>query len=387
VLGFKHYKQEWAKNCIMLFVAFYGFTMYNPEGFDSSRYADKLKVLHKSQLNWDTFTDSFYDEEGASLDLYQPLITYLVALYSENTHLLFAIFGLIYGYFYSRNIWLLLALNSEPQMNRYQWILIFTFACILGFWALNGLRMWTAAHIFFYGSFLYLFHDQKKGLVIAATSILVHFSFLFPVGLLAVFLIVKLPWRVLYLLFIASFFISTLNIEVFRTLLENNAPDFLLPKVNTYVGEEYIEGLSEVEEAVWYITYLSQSLTWFIVVMISIIYFSNLVTFKTNQAFSNLFGFTLLFLSISNFISIIPSGGRFLIIAQLFSLALIYLFYVRYTTKIYSKWMVYLTPLLLFYIIVSIRISFDTLTVDTILSNPIFAVFVKIGTPVIDLIK
>ncbi|WP_396175849.1 hypothetical protein [Flavobacterium sp.] len=371
----------------MLFVAFYGFTMYNPEGFDSSRYADKLKVLHKSQLNWDTFTDSFYDEEGASLDLYQPLITYLVALYSENTHLLFAIFGLIYGYFYSRNIWLLLALNSEPQMNRYQWILIFTFACILGFWALNGLRMWTAAHIFFYGSFLYLFHDQKKGLVIAATSILVHFSFLFPVGLLAVFLIVKLPWRVLYLLFIASFFISTLNIEVFRTLLENNAPDFLLPKVNTYVGEEYIEGLSEVEEAVWYITYLSQSLTWFIVVMISIIYFSNLVTFKTNQAFSNLFGFTLLFLSISNFISIIPSGGRFLIIAQLFSLALIYLFYVRYTTKIYSKWMVYLTPLLLFYIIVSIRISFDTLTVDTILSNPIFAVFVKIGTPVIDLIK
>jgi hypothetical protein len=46
---------------------------------------------------------------------------------------------------------------------------------------------------------------KKKGLVIAALTPLVHYSFMLPLGLLLFYTVVKIPWRILYFVFIASF--------------------------------------------------------------------------------------------------------------------------------------------------------------------------------------
>ncbi len=388
IQAFKHYKEDWAKNSVWLFVIFYGYTMFRPEIMDSSRYVAKLKELYNSPLNWDIFVANFYSEESSSVDIYQPLVTYILALFTDNGNILFAVFGILFGYFYSRNIWLLLDFSKNQRINRNMIAIIAAFSCVIGFWTLNGVRMWTAAHMFFYGAFLLLVYGNRKGIVIAALSILVHFSFVMPFAVLLFFYFVKIPWRILYFFFIASFSISTLNVDSIRSRLESVAPDFLLPRVKSYTSEEYIEVISDLNASGnWYITYYTTFLNWYLVILFSFIYFSTAKSKTHNKSFSNLFGFSLLLMSIGNITSLLPSGGRYLLLAQLFGMALIYFYYVVFNDTAFKKWALVVSPILLFYIVVSIRISIDTVSLMTILTNPILATIVDLPVPLIDIIK
>jgi hypothetical protein len=283
---------------------------------------------------------------------------------------------------------LLLDLSKGTKVDLKYWLLIITFICVLGFWNLNGVRMWTAAHVFFYGAFQYLVNGKKKGVFFVISSVLVHFSFIIPIGVFFLFFLVRIPWRLLYFLFIGSFFISSLNIPQFRTRLESVAPSFLLPRVTSYTNDEYVESVTDMKESVnWYIKIHTDSLMWVIVILFTIIFFSKTSKFKDNKAFSNLFGFSLLFLSVGNITSLLPSGGRFVLVAQLFGVALLVFYHVRFKVDIYARWLVILSPLLYFFIIVSLRISFDTISVMTILGNPILALLVDLPIPLIDVLK
>jgi hypothetical protein len=388
IQAIKHYNEKWAKNSVWLFIIFYGYTMCRPEIMDSSRYVSKLKELYNTPLNWDVFIANFYSEESSTVDIYQPLITYILSLVTDNGNILFAVFGILFGYFYSRNIWLLLDFSKNQQMNKIMIAIIISFCCVIGFWNLNGVRMWTAAHMFFYGAFLLLVNGNKKGALIAISSILVHFSFVLPVGILFIFYFIKIPWRILYFFFISSFFISTLNIEVVRSQLESIVPDFLIPRVKSYTSEEYVETITDINSnSNWYISYFSSSISWFLMILFTIIYFSKIKQNAYSKSFYNLFGFSLLFMSIGNITSLMPSGSRYLLVAQLFGMALIYFYYVIYSEKEFKKWVLFFSPLLFFFIIISIRVSFDTISIMTILTNPILATFIDLPIPLIDLIK
>lgn len=387
IQAFKHHKEDWAKNSIWIFIIFYGFTMFRPEMMDSSRYVYKLQQLHGMPVSWDSFIANFYSEDSGTVDIYEPLITYFLSLFTDSGNILFAVFGIVFGYFYSRNLWLLIDLAKDIKTNKNFWMLFVCFACVIGFWNLNGVRMWTAAHMFFYGAFLLLVNGNRKGLMIAVLSILVHFSFVLPVAILVMFYVVKIPWRVSYFVFVSSFFISTLNVEVFKQGLESIAPEFLLPRVDKYTSDEYIEVVTDMNESVnWYVTYYTKSLSWVLVILFTIIYFSKKHQ-HASKPFYNLFGFSLLFISLGNITSLLPSGGRFLLIGQLFGVALLILYYVRFDNLMFRKWVVLLSPLFYFFVITSVRISLDTITFMTVLSNPIIAIFVDMPIPLINLIK
>ena len=197
--------------------------MFRPESMDANRYVLKLQSLYDAPLSWDSFLANFYSDDGSTVDIYQPLVTYIMALFTNNGNFLFAVFGIVMGYFYSRNIWLLLDTTKDKRITGTLWIVLFTFASIIGYWELNGVRMWTAAHIFFYGTFLFVIKGNKKGALIAALSVLVHFSFVLPVSILLFCYLVKLPWKLLYFIFIASFFVSELNISSIGDFLWNIA--------------------------------------------------------------------------------------------------------------------------------------------------------------------
>lgn len=387
IQAFKHYREAWAKNSIWLFVIFFGFTMFRPEAMDSNRYVQRLQVLYDSPLSWDTFLANFYSEEGNTVDIYQPLITYFLSLFTKNANLLFAVFGIFFGYFYSRNIWLLLDAARNKPLNRTMWILIFAFASVIGYWELNGVRMWTAAHMFFYGAYLFLIQGKKNGYLIALASILVHFSFVLPVAILSVYTIVKIPWKILYFVFLASFSVSELNIGSVGERLKAIAPEFLVPRINSYTNDQYLETIAEAVQTNWYVTFYLKALGWFLFIMITYVYFFGLTKIKSNKAFSNFFGFTILFLTVGNLMSLIPSGGRYLTIARIFALALLFLFYIWYGTTMYRRYLTTLSPLLIFFIIVSLRISFDTTTFLTLLGNPVIAVLVDFPVPLISLFK
>lgn len=388
IQAFKYYKEDWAKNSVWLFVIFYGYTMYRPEIMDCTRYVVNLINLYNKPLSWDVFVANFYSDDSDNVDIYQPLITFLLSRVTKDGNILFAVFGFVYGYFFSRNIWLVLDLAKGTKVNRTFWVIIIAFICVLGFWNLNGVRMFTAAHVFFYGAFQYLVNDKKKGIPIVLSTVLIHFSFVLPVSVFLLFILVKIPWRLLYFLFIGSFFISSLNIASIRTKLESVAPAFLLPRVKSYTSDEYVEVVADLNESAnWYVKYYTNSLMWILVILFTIIYFSKRNNFKNTGSFSNLFGFSLLILTAGNITSLLPSGGRYVLIAQLFGVALIAYNYVRFDDMLYSSWLKLLSPIFYFFILVNLRISFDTISFMTIFSNPILASIFDLQIPLINLFK
>ena len=388
VQAFKYHRAAWAKNSIWLFVIFYGYTMCRPEIMDSSRYVANLVNLYDKPMTWDIFISSFYSEESDTVDIYQALLTFVLSRFTNDGNILFAVFGIVYGYFFSRNIWLLLNLYKKSKVDQKSWLLIILFICVIGFWNLNGARMWTAAHVFFYGAFQYLVNNKRNGIAFVISSMLIHFSYILPIGVFMLFILIRIPWQALYFFFVGSFTISSLNITAIRTKLESVAPAFLLPRVTGYTNDEYVESVSDLNESVnWYVKIHANSLMWTIAILFTVIYFSKIRKFKEDKSFSNLFGFSLLFLSVGNITSLLPSGGRYLCVAQMFGVALLVFYHVRFKVDFFSRWLVLLSPLLYFYIIVSIRISLETISLMTLLGNPILALFFELPFPLINFFK
>ncbi len=389
--AFKYYKEVWAKNAVWFFVIFYGFTMAKPEIADSFRYVKKLEALHNSESSWSAFVATLYelDERGSgSVDIYQIVVTYIVSLFTSNGDILFAIFGAVFGFFYSRNIWFLLQGVSKKSLSLTLWLLLACFISVIGFWNLGGVRMWTAAHIFFYGAFIFLMNQKKKGLFIVALSVLVHFSFILPLSFLIFYILIKPTYKILFFVFLGSFFISSLNLEIVNSAIEAYAPEFIVPRVSNYTSDDYLEVITELNANVnWYVTYYNKILNFGIVIIYCFIYFKSKTTLALSKGTINLFGFSLVLLIVGNFLEGVPSGVRYLIIAQFFALATIFLAVNQIQDIKFQRNLKWVYPVLIFFVIVSIRISLDTTTIDTVFSNPIFVTFVKLGMPIVDFIK
>lgn len=385
-LGFfqalKNYRSSWAKPSVIAFVAFFGLTMVKSETVDSSRYIHKLEGMYASNKSFDDIKASLYSDEGGQADIYVAIVTYFVSWFTDSGNFLFLIYGLIFGYFYANNIWLVLD-QSKGKLSKEQYLLLAAFALIIGFWTVNGVRMWTAAHVFFYGGFQYLYLGKKKGLIIAASSILIHFSFILPLGLLIAYTLVRLNFRFLYFFYIASFFIAELNIGIVRSSLEAYMPGFIQPRIKSYFNDEYIENYAEMVTNVnWYILYYNKLITYFNVIFMSILFFKADLSLSAKK----LLGFSLLFLGVANIISVLPSGARFLSVAFLFSLAFSFIVLANNKVPIIAKSVKWLSPLLLLFVVVSIRMSFDYFSITT-LTNPIIALFTDNSVPLIDLIR
>ncbi len=382
VQALKNYRSSWAKPTIIAFVAFFGLTMVKNQSVDSSRYIHKLEEMYNSNKSFDDIKASLYSDEGGQTDIYVTIVTYFISWITNSGNFLFLIYGLIFGYFYANNIWLVLD-QSNGKLSRNQYLLLASFALIVGFWTLNAVRMWTAAHVFFYGGFSYLYLGKKKGLLIAASSLLIHFSFILPVGLLVMYSLVRLNFRFLYFFYIATFFIAELDIGFIKSALEANMPAFIQPKIKTYFNDDYLEGYEEVIVTVnWYILYYKKLITYFNVIFISIIFFKAELTLPARR----LLGFSLLFLGVANVVSLLPSGGRFLNVACLFSLAFSFIVLANTKVPIITKSIKYLSPILILFVIISIRMSFDFFNIITF-TNPIIALFADVNISVMDLIR
>lgn len=391
IQAIKNYRLPWAKNMIWLFLVFYGYTMYRPEAMDSTRYIAKLQKLYEAPRTWEIFIGSFYsiDERGqGSVDIYEPIMVNFVSLFTDNGNVLFAFYGLVFGYFYSRNIWFLIDEIKIKHNAKYIWVLLFAFVCIIGFWELNGVRMWTAAQVFFFGVFTALIKKDKKGIMIVLSSVLIHFSFALPIGLFFVYYFFKIPWRFLYFIFIASFFVSLFNITIVSTFLENNLPEVLLPRVKSYTSDVYIETYENLNDQYnWYIKYSGMIINYAIAFLLSVIYFSKNRKYLSDKKFLKFLSFATILLTVGNLLSKIPSGERYLILAQFTAMASLVVYYVRFDQLAFKKSTVILTPFLLFFIIIAIRKSFDTVSIMTVFTNPVLATIFDAPVPLIDLIK
>lgn len=391
LLALKNFRNARTKNILWAFTVFYGYTFVIRGTMDSNRYRDTFLDLANNHLSFYQFQSTLYSTETNTVDLFQPLLTYFVAQFTNNYQILFAIFGLIYGYFYSRNIWYVLEQLKERIKPIYI-PLILSFVLVIPIWNLNGFRFYTAAHVFIFGILPYLFEKKKNLLIFSFASVFIHFSFLFPVMILAVYFLLKNRTTIYFYFFLISLFITEINLNIVNSRLKSNLPSIFHQKVDAYVNEDRVRLLSdrntEKIEKNWYARYYGHGLKWFIILFLIIFFYKEKDYIQSIEGNRKLFSFCLLFYSCANIFSLVPSGGRFLAIANMMSLVLIILCIKHFHGKKYIRITSYLSyPLLLLFVVVSIRNGFDTIGAFTVLGNPIIAIFISNNIALIDLVK
>ncbi|MBL0356327.1 MAG: EpsG family protein [Chitinophagaceae bacterium] len=385
---------------------FYGFTfaigkeslIANNES-DIVRYVSELKELYGKDLSFDDAIKVF--TESGEADILRTFLAIVISRFSNSQQVLTAVYGFIFGFFFSRNIWYVIE-RLNGKLKGMTILLLLVFFLVNPFWNINGFRFNTAVHIFIYGLLPFLYEGKKKGILIAASAVLVHFSFLLPVSLLLIYVVLGNRMNIYFGLFVLSIFISNIDIGEFNSFIEANVPEVFVERSKGYRDEEKVndfrreddgkDAISNFDEGGivqnWYVVYYFGALYNSEMLILVALYFLGRRFILTNKWLLNGYCFTLLIFAIANIMSSLPSGSRFLMLASLSALAVI-IFYVQNQEKekyIYRV-LLFTIPFLLLYVIVLLRTGLYSVSVNTIVGNPILSLITDYNLSLNDLIK
>ena len=376
--AFRNYQSSWGKNILWAFVAFYGMCFAigsESQGSDIVRYVAEIESLHAVELSFNGAIN-YYLQSG-EIDIFRTIIALLVSRITDSQAALTFVFGTIFGFFFSRNMWYVL----ERLQGKLRPITLFIFTCfflVVPIWYMNGFRMWTAAHIFLYGLLPYLFEGKRQGAIVSSLAILMHFSFLVPVFVLYGYMFAGNRLTIYFIFFLSTFFISEINIEFINTIMENYAPEILQERTESYRVESEAGGGSGGGGPVWYARWYNRALKWAVMGFLVVLYLKGRNFFKENKGWLRFFSFTLLLYGTANILSNIPSGSRYVTVVNLCALALITLYVQnREDDLMMKRFIVLAMPALLLFIVVAFRIGLYSMSATAILGNPIIAFFLS----------
>jgi len=384
-LALKEYKAVWAKNILWLFVVF--FAMSNAvinEAWDISRYIQQFKDFYTSNVSFSEFWEEVVTN---SPDFLQPLINYLISKISASTMFILTIYGIIYGYFFSRNIFFAIEFLGQ-HVGRVTGLILFAVSFIISIIDFNGFRYWTASHIFIYGLINYYLKEKKPyGLFWIILTPTMHFSFSLNI---IVFLIHEIIFkrRVLLLMIIYVITLNLGKIGVDKYIPKDIMPKTYQNKANDYMGEENMKQVKELESSQVINGYVQwprmslQYLNWFILIILFFeIWFKRIDIPKMDMLSMVLLMGCIANLATTNS----SSGARFLSIYSL--MFFIYFMYIykellaNYYFKIFVE---YYSWVFVVIAIVNIRRLFDVLGFSAFLGGPIIRAWMPEDIPIID---
>ncbi len=378
-----------AKIAFWLFCVFFGFTFVisdNPdEGPDAVRYAQQLVSMHGQAVTFDNMIGSLYNPIIGFTDIYQPILTWLVSVFTDQPKYLFALFAAIFGFFYSQNLWMIFD-RVKIRVGLLIFLFMLTYALINPIWKINGVRMWTAAQIFLYGVLRYFLYGDKKGLAWVASTFLVHFSFLFPTALLFMFIWLPKQMAVFFGFFIFTSFIGELNLLVLRENL-SFLPDIFQPKVHTYTTDIAMLKRAEKNPA-WHVQFAEVSLRWVTYAWVVAIFLWRRRLLGNMPKFQTLFSFALFIGGWTQLAALVPSGTRFMVVSNSIFYAIILMALAQRNFGNRIRWLMKASiPFLLFIIVFAIRTGFSYMGFLTIFGNPTLAFIIDEQTPLIEFVK
>jgi len=388
--AFRQWDKPWSKNAFWLFCIFFGFTFVIAEegGADSDRYAREFIALAHSRTGLRDLWSLFYVVGSDYTDIVSPLVMFLLSRITDNPTLLFGIFGLISGYFYSRNIWYVLE-RMNGKFSGIALLFFITFIFINPIWNINGFRFSLAAQIFLFGTLPYLLEGKKKSLIWSGLSVLAHFTFIFPVVVLGLYYLVRNRTTIFLIFFVVTSFIREIDLEWFQSVLSSVLPNFIFAEISNYMNEGYAEyRRTSDQELPWFITYASIGIRWVVYMIVFTTMYFGRDTLRERSDLKSLLSFSLLFYGFANILSLIPSGDRFFIVANQFMIPYFLIFFVafpRVGENIIIK--IFSIPFLLLFCAVNLRIGMSFFSVMTLIGNPFTAAFYSDPVPFITDLK
>lgn len=348
IVSFFYFNRKWFTKIIFFCCIFYGFVYVVPNDNVDSYFYKKDFLLYNS-FNFSEFISYIFTIESQKSDIVEPLISFFVSRFTSEARYLFLVYSIFFGYFLYLNLNILYKYTTVNK-NMFSFFSIIGFILFNGIWNINGIRFWLACHIFVF-AILTIFIEKKKYNAIWTLILLpfLHFSFIFPILILILFLICNkfISYRFLTIICLLFSVINFVNVDgLLSSRLEGVLPEFLFIKVATYTDAEYAQKLVTEQEDLSILSIIHNS-----IIKIYLVLF---LVFNYRKAFKernfNFYKFFLFFSSFALMLQVIPSMGRFLNIGYLLSIA--YLVLNNYN-KTYIK---ILSILIFFYLIGLLRI-------------------------------
>ncbi len=390
ILTYRHLKQSTTQNAIWLYNVFLGLTFSFYTFSDCARYAEELKLYHSQfKFTFLEFINHVFFSVDSRIDFIQPLITYLVSLFTDSSSILLGSFGLFYGYFYSRNIWFAITrIKSKVRIEALSYFLILFI--LVPMWNINGFRFYAATHVFIYGFNLFVFKKENfKGLFFIIFSLFVHDTFIIAISVFFFFFLLKNKTQIIFYFYLISLIFSNIGRNFASDFFEKFSGNLLLKDRSGYLNEEYaITVQSNVDSWNWYVKYHYTLIDSLVMTSIIWIYFyRKKILFSISQNM-DLFSFGLLMLGVVNFLGDIPSMKRFQYVGYLPLLLMLFIFFQETNFKRRPDWYKVLSfSITLFFFILEIWIGSINISVASIIGNPFSMYFFDFTYSVNQLIK
>jgi hypothetical protein len=383
-------REKSSKHILILFCAYFGLVFIVPKSigfdtFDSEFYAQQLLSMNFEGTTFSTFINQFYNIDFKNVDIYQPLITWILSNFTSNYHYLFGVFGLVFGYFYINSFYIII--KEPPYRSKWFYLIILLFFLLINpIWNINGVRMYTAMNIFFYGLLLKYIKYNKNGIYFIFISILIHISFIIPVFLYLLFNLFYIKNSKIYFYALILLVFMKNNLIVDFTILINYLPDILQSKLIFYTNTQYVAAIKEINDTVSILLFIA-NLTLNIItysLLIFCYYYKNIL-FKSSDIigikYFNLMIYTFLWATI---LSMIPSGGRFLMLSHLMLISIvIYKYNILIKQGLFNIFKYILFLFILYFLVFNIRVGFDYYGLSLFWGNPFLSLFYNDIKPII----
>ena len=257
--------------------------------------------------------------------------------------------------------------------------------------------MWTALHVFVYGMMPYLLEKDKSKLWWTLLTPLIHFSFLYVAVFAAVWFILSYRLKtqssifltIAFVFFVVTLFVNTLNLDRTSGMLAEYSPESYENRIDSYVNEEVASRRADKGALNnWYVVASGSVTHWCYNILLLALLPCLKRNFKSNKSLRHLYVFALFLGGFANIMALIPSGGRFQLLSQMFKVPLILLvaMYISPSDNFRKILNVALVFLLLPFVF-QFRKFFDYLSITAVLGNFITVFFWENNVPLIDFIK
>lgn len=339
IVALNRYKLRESKLIVYLFIIFFGFTfVYSNEDLDSSRYAEYFTIVAK--LNYSEFVNSFFQfsylTEG-ELDFAKPIFAFMSSRFSNDPRVYFGLISIFFGYFYLKSVSLFYNIYQKSRsLNTLFFLIFFTFILNPVF-NINGFRFYTAVWIFFYGTYYFVYHNKRKYMGFCFLSVFFHFSFIIPVFILLLYNLIGIKNKLYYLFFILSLIVSEAFIG-FSVETTQYLPTALSEKSNVYLNIDSY-AVSQTR-GILYVIIVDKAIKFYFLILF---FHTRIKSRKIIRSLEveKIYSFSLLFIAVSNVISIIPSVGRFTVLFYMFALLYVVLVYQHLNIK-KINWLIFL---------------------------------------------
>jgi hypothetical protein len=328
VTAVANYRQKESRKVVFTYLVYFGLTIIVGAGMDSSAYAENLKF--NASLPFSDFfkiVGGLYTSD-TSVDIIEPLISFVISRFTSDYRILFATFAAIFGFFYLKSINLLYTrYQAKPGWNSLIYMVYFT--TIVSIININGFRMWTASWVFFYGAYYVILYGERRYLLLTIGSCLIHWSFISANIVLLIYFFVG-NRNLIYLPIMLASFVLPNSLSPFFNSISMRLGGGIQSRYSGYTNEEYIMSVQEhAEQTKMFVSLSKEMIFYYLIMIIALIYIFNNKLIK-DKAEKNLLSFLILFLSFVNFGKGIPSfGNRFQIVFIMFSILFVFIYHLK----------------------------------------------------------